>query len=162
MLKVIALVTMILANPTFAKVESNLISILTAQKPFYIFPEENNGLYTIEMAYAEDCQVAYRDSLEFHPNRHDRVKYTSTKVFSFSDLEFAFIDYDQAPVYYRVYFGSNSVEAVKIVGAEVEDQRGIRMIKDSTEMQSLLRFKNLEDAEQAWSYLTNNMDKCRK
>lgn len=114
------------------------------------------------MAYTEECQVAIRDSLEFQPHKPEKVKYSSTKVFHFSELEFAFIDYDQAPVYYRVFFGNNTVEAINIVASEVRDSRGVRYIKDSKKHQSLLRFKNLEDAEQAWSFLTNNMDKCRK
>lgn len=162
MLKVILAFLMISSAHAHKIVDSELVDLLVAQKPFFIFPEDQSGLYKIEMAYSDGCTFAYRDSLSLTRNNLEVVKYSNTKLFMLGTLDFAFIDYAQAPTYYRVYFGSNYTKVIDIMDSTVEDSTGIRILGNREATQTLIRFEKLEDAEKAWDFMTNNMDKCRK
>jgi len=162
MLKVILAFFMITSAQAKLVVSNELVDLLVVQKPFFIFPEDQSGLYQIEMAYADGCTIAFRDSLELVRNTSKRVKYSNTKLFELGTLDFAFIDYAQAPTYYRVYFGNNYGSVIDVMDSTVEDSSGVRILANRTANQTLIRFEKLEDAEKAWDFITNNMDKCRK
>jgi hypothetical protein len=132
---------------------------LENERPFTIFPDEQDGRFEFLAVMSQGCRAGFRDSLTLLRPGRAASTFESTKVFHFEKLDYAFIDYETGPHYYRVYFGGKAAIALKDV--MVADEIGVRTLNDATSSQAVLRLKSREAAEKVWQTMTEAIAHCK-
>lgn len=155
--------------PTMEEIRTYLDQIKQTtqkQQPFFMFPEENNGIYEYIFVRPLDCaEFSFRDSVGLRKSNGYFSFFRSTRVISLYDVEFVELRVEKANAsnfeHYVVAFGQPVREIAKLIYSEREDERGVQKLPDSSAASLGLRYSSREDAEQVLESLRELVRICQ-
>jgi len=141
---------------------SEIGNIIDQQRPFYLYPNESNGLLTYVKWNQQDCDFAFRDGVKMRKSNGHFQTYWSTKFFNFKQIHYFELEKSHAPEYFTVIIGAYQAGAVMWVENQYEDEdTGWRDSDDWAHTEAYLRFDNEELAEQAHVQLKKEWQRCQ-
>ncbi len=163
-------VLLLAAPPTMDEIRPYLdeIKLITSmEQPFYMFPEESNGIYEYRRIRPLDCaEISFRDSIGLRKTNGYFSFFRATRVVSLYDVEYVNL-VDSQPTesdvkHYTVQFGAKFKDIAKLIYVETEDERGVRKQADSFVPSLTMRYGSQEAAEKVHLAMQKLVALCQR